>query len=189
MNQEITEKQEFAEQKLPVPDNTRELLEENKKKKLYEELDRVIDRYSKEPGQLIRILQKGQDIFGYLPKEVQSYIAEKTGTPVSEVNGVATFYSLFSTEPKGKFMLNVCMGTACYIKGAQEIMDALKDRLKIDEGETTPDKIFTVKSTRCIGACGLAPVLVVNEHVHGKTGAKDIAKLLQKYRKGEKVDN
>ena len=164
-----------------------EVIDDRKQK--YGELDRVIQRYSNEPGQLIRILQKAQDIFGYLPEEVQAYIAEKTEIPVAEVNGVVTFYSLFSTEPKGKNMLNVCMGTACYVKGAQQVMDALKDRLKIDEGETTPDKLFTIKSTRCVGACGLAPILVVNEDVHGKISAGDVPKIIQKYRKGEKIEN
>ncbi|MCL6560678.1 MAG: NAD(P)H-dependent oxidoreductase subunit E [Firmicutes bacterium] len=172
----------------PLPDVKNEA-EEDETKRKYTELDRVIERYSTEPGQLIRILQKAQDIFGYLPEEVQAYIAEKTEIPVSEVNGVVTFYSLFATEPKGKNMLNVCMGTACYVKGAQEIMDAIKNHLKIDEGETTGDGLFTVKSTRCVGACGLAPILVANEDVHGKIEAKDVTKIIQKYRKGEKVEN
>lgn len=155
----------------------------------YRRLDQVIRKYTSEPGQLIRILQEAQDIFGYLPEEVQAYIAEKMGVPVSEVNGVVTFYSLFSTEPKGKYMMNVCMGTACYVKGAQSLMDELKERLKVDEGETTHDKLFTIKSTRCIGACGLAPILVVNEDVHGRMGTGEISKLIQKYRKGENVEN
>lgn len=155
----------------------------------FKELDKYISLYSKEPGQMIRILQKGQDIFGHLPEEVQAYIAEKTETPVSEVNGVVTFYSLFSTEPRGKYMLNLCMGTACYIKGAQELMDALKERLKIDAGETTPDHLFTVRSTRCIGACGLAPILVVNDDVHGNASPGEIEKIIKKYRKGEGIES
>lgn len=157
--------------------------------KKYAELDRVINLYSAEPGQLIRVLQKAQDIFSYLPEEVQAYIAEKTEIPVAEVNGVVTFYSLFSTEPRGKHMLNVCMGTACYVKGAQEIMDEVKMHLKIDEGETTADGLFTVKSTRCVGACGLAPILIGNEEVHGRIEAKDVPKIIDRYRKGEKVES
>lgn len=138
---------------------------------------------------MIRILQKAQDIFGYLPEEVQAYIAEKTETPVSEVNGIVTFYSLFATEPRGKHTLDICMGTACYIKGAQELMDTLKENLKIDAGETTADHLFTVKSTRCIGACGLAPILVVNGDVHGNASSGEIKKIIKKYRKGEEVES
>lgn len=173
---------EFPKRELPVvaaPQQDNNVSEENKRNRQFKELDRVIQDYSKEPGQLIGILQKAQNIFGYLPEDVQAYIAEKVEMPVSEVNGVVTFYSLFSTEPKGKVMLNVCMGTACYVKGAQEIMDAIKDTLKIDAGETTPDNQFTVKSTRCIGACGLAPILEANGQVHGRIGADDIAKIIQ----------
>lgn len=162
-----------------------ERIEENK----YGELNRVISMYSKEPGQMIRILQKAQEIFGYLPEEVQAYIAEKTETPVSEVNGIVTFYSLFATEPRGKHTLDICMGTACYIKGAQELMDTLKEHLKIDAGETTADHLFTVKSTRCIGACGLAPILVVNGDVHGNASSGEIKKIIKKYRKGEEIDS
>ncbi|MDD4334180.1 MAG: NAD(P)H-dependent oxidoreductase subunit E [Desulfotomaculaceae bacterium] len=155
----------------------------------FSELDQYINLYTKEPGQLIIILQKAQDIFGYLPEKVQAYIAEKTGTPVSEVNGVVTFYSLFSTEPRGKYTLDICMGTACYIKGAQELMNTLKDQLQIDAGETTPDNFFTVKSTRCIGACGLAPVLVVNGKVHRNANSGQITKIIKQYRKGEDGEN
>jgi len=162
---------------------------DNEQERNYKNLDRVIEQYSKKPGQLIRILHKAQDIFGYLSEEVQGYIAEKTGIPVSEVNGVVTFYSLFSTRPKGKYIFRICMGTACYIKGAQGIMNTFKEHLKIDEGETTRDKLFTLKTARCVGACGLAPVLLVNEEVHGETEAKDIVRIIQKYRKGEKIEN
>ncbi|HHU86500.1 MAG: NAD(P)H-dependent oxidoreductase subunit E [Pelotomaculaceae bacterium] len=164
-------------------------LQEDHRSKQFADLDRVIGRYSRERGQLIRILQKAQEIFGYLPEEVQAYIAEKIDIPVSEVNGVVTFYSLFATEPKGKYTLNICMGTACYVKGAQTLMNALKEELKIDEGETTPDGVFTIKSTRCVGACGLAPILVANEDVHGKISPGEIKKIIQTCRKGESVDN
>ena len=151
--------QTIKEQELPVKDvqARNEPLQEDNRSEQFADLDRVIGRYARERGQLIRILQKAQEIFGYLPEEVQAYIAEKLEIPVSEVNGVVTFYSLFTTEPRGKYTLNICMGTACYVKGAQALMDALKEELKIDEGETTPDGVFTIKSTRCVGACGLAP--------------------------------
>lgn len=155
------------------------------REKKFKALDNVIEQYSREPGQLIRILHEAQDIFGYLPEDVQDYVARQTKIPVSEVSGIVTFYSFFSTVPKGKYTLNVCMGTACYVKGAQGLMDAIKEKLKIDEGETTPDRLFTIKSTRCIGACGLAPVLVVNDDVHGQAGVKDVEKIINKYSKGE----
>ncbi|MFX4260709.1 NAD(P)H-dependent oxidoreductase subunit E [Pelotomaculum propionicicum] len=193
MAQEIHREEELREREIPAAfvydvmpgEEKEEKIKENK----YDELNRVISLYSKEPGQLIRILQKAQDIFGHLPEEVQAYIAEKTETPVSEVNGVVTFYSLFSAEPRGKYTLDLCMGTACYIKGAQELMDTLKDHLKIDSGETTPDQLFTVKSTRCIGACGLAPILVVNGDVHGNATTGEILKIIKKYRKGEEIES
>jgi NADH:ubiquinone oxidoreductase subunit E len=184
-NKAVPEKQEIT-----FLYKSHELPKSTQKEQQYEQLNRVIRQYSNEPGQLIRILVKAQEIFGYLPEEVQAYIAEKTETPVAEVNGVVTFYSLFATEPKGKNTLNLCLGTACYVKGAQELMNALKDRLGIDEGETTPDQLFTIRSTRCIGACGLAPVLMVNEEVHGKASINDIDKIIEKYRgKGEHFEN
>ncbi|MDD3654071.1 MAG: NAD(P)H-dependent oxidoreductase subunit E [Desulfotomaculaceae bacterium] len=160
---------------------------ENEKK--FQALDQIIEQYSQEPGQLIKILLKAQDIFGYLPEEVQAHIALKTGVPVSEVNGVVTFYSLFATRPRGRNILKVCMGTACYVKGAQELMDTLKEHLKIDEGGTTSDQLFTLETTRCVGACGLAPVLLANEQVHGEAGAAGVYKIIQDCRKGEKIES
>lgn len=156
--------------------------ENGEREKKFRSLDKVIEQYSREPGQLIRILQKAQGIFGYLPEDVQEYIAEKTGVRVSEISGVVTFYSFFTTVPKGKHTLNVCMGTACYVKGAQSLMDAIQEKLKIGEGETTPDGLFNIKSTRCIGACGLAPVLVVNDDVHGEASVKDVKKVIDELR-------
>ncbi|MDD4169981.1 MAG: NAD(P)H-dependent oxidoreductase subunit E [Desulfotomaculaceae bacterium] len=161
----------------------------DEKEKHFQALDHIIERYSQEPGQLIRILLKAQDIFGYLPEEVQAYIALKTGVPVSEVNGVVTFYSLFATEPRGKNIFKVCMGTACYVKGAQEIMSTLKEHLKIDEGGITSDRLFTLETTRCVGACGLAPVLLANERVYGEAKAAEVPKIIQNYRKGEKIES
>lgn len=152
----------------------------------YAALDRIILRYNGDRDQLIRILQDAQAVFGYLPEEVQTYIAGKMNIPVSEVNGVVTFYALFTTEPRGRFSINVCTGTACYVQGAQNILDDLRRSLNLTDGNTTKDGLFTVKSTRCIGACGLAPVLTVNDEVHGKLTRKDVAKLLRIYkRKGD----
>ncbi|MHB8157044.1 MAG: NADH-quinone oxidoreductase subunit NuoE family protein [Desulfocucumaceae bacterium] len=156
-------------------------------------LDRVIDRYNTGQGQLIRILQEAQNIFGDLPEEVQAYIAGKTDIPVSEVSGVVTIYSLFSTSPRGKYGINVCLGTACYVQGSKGILDDFRRDLGLQNEDSTGDGLFTVKSTRCIGACGLAPVIIVNDEVHGRLSRKEVPKILRKYRKieesGERQDD
>lgn len=149
-------------------------------------LDEIIDRYKEQEGMLIRILQKSQDIFGYLPIEVQARISEKLNIPISTINGVVSFYSLFSQEPRGKNTISVCLGTACYVKGAQEILNAIKEELQIDVGETSMDKLFTLKATRCIGACGLAPVITINDEVHGRLTPADIPSVLYPYIKTHK---
>lgn len=158
------------------------LIRENDKQK-FQKLDKVITRYNVEAGMLIRILQEAQNIFGYLPADVQSYIAKELKLPISTINGVVSFYSLFSQEPRGKYIIRVCMGTACYVKGAQEILNAIKEELAIDVGETSVDKMFTLKATRCIGACGLAPVITINENVHGRLSPADIPSILYQYTK------
>jgi len=155
--------------------------------KKYRSLDQVIDRYSPGEGQLIRILQEAQNIFGYLPEEVQTYIAGKTDMPVSEVNGVVTFYSLFHTDPRGKHGINVCMGTACYVQGAGDILEDFRRDLHLKDCDTTDDGLFTVKNTRCIGACGLAPVITVDGEVYGRLNRKEVPKILRKYRKIEEA--
>lgn len=162
-------------------------LEDEEIKEKFKQLDAVLARYAKDPEQLILVLHRAQDIFGYLPEEVQAYVSHKMGIPLSAVNGVVTFYALFSTEPKGKYNVNVCLGTACYVQGAQRLYDGFKEQLGIKEGDTTEDMLFTVRSSRCIGACGLAPVLTVNEDVHGKLGTKDVSMLIAKYKKNETV--
>jgi NADH:ubiquinone oxidoreductase subunit E len=190
MEQDLEKGPDIIEEAIPRAQNQqlkKETADERKKK--LQALDHIINQYSLEPGQLIGILLKAQDMFGYLSEEVQAYIALKTGVPVSEVNGVVTFYSLFAAEPKGKNMLRVCLGTACYVKGAQEIMNSLKEHLQIDEGETTPDQLFTLKTTRCVGACSLAPVVLANDDVHGQAVAADVLKIIQEYRKGEKIES
>jgi len=174
---------------IPAVERIGRELQDDERDKNFNELNLIIESLAGDKGQLIRILQKAQDIFGYLPDDVQAFIAERLGVPVAEVNGVVTFYSLFSTKPKGKYIINVCMGTACYVKGAQQVMDALKKRLKIDEGETTPDGLFTLKSTRCVGACGLAPILAVNGKVQGMVDPGKIQELIKNCRKGEKNEN
>ena len=169
------------------------LLNDPANKENFRRLNEVLDSYGRDPEQLIRVLQKAQDIFGYLPEEVQAYISDKMDIPVSAVHGVVTFYSLFSTEPRGKYNVNVCLGTACYVQGAQQIYDSFKDQLGLTDNDTTEDKLFTVRSSRCIGACGLAPVITINEDVHGKLTARDVSKLINRYKKdkaaGEKDED
>ena len=152
----------------------------------YKKLDLVLEEYKDEDGMLIRILQKTQDIFGYLPAEVQTYISMKLSIPISTINGVVSFYSLFSQEPQGKYTIGVCLGTACYVKGSTDILDAIKKELQIDVNETSLDMLFTLKATRCIGACGLAPVITVNEEVYGRLSPADVPSILYKYIKTQK---
>lgn len=185
--EETTKQEQFHDDQIIIPpmpetETKRKMrgTEKNKDHK-YIELDKVLDRYRGEKGELIRVLHSAQKIFGYLPQEVQAYVALKMDIPVSEVNGVVTFYTLFVTEPKGKHTVNVCMGTACYVKGANEIMDKLKEELKLDAQETSTDGLFTVRSSRCIGACGMAPVMTVDEEVHGKLNPADLTGILKKY--------
>ncbi len=132
-------------------------------------------------GALMPALQKAQEIYGYLPYEVQLEISKALTIPMSEIYGVVTFYSQFNLSPKGKYQIGVCLGTACYVKGAGDLFDAFKDLLKIDNGECTADGKFSLVATRCIGCCGLAPVLTVNEDVYGKITSKDAAEILSKY--------
>jgi NADH-quinone oxidoreductase E subunit len=130
---------------------------------------------------LIPIMHEAQEIFGYLPIEVQNYIAEALEISITDVYGVATFYSQFSLKPKGKYNISVCMGTACYVKGAQKILDRLKKELNIEVGETTEDGKFTITATRCLGACGLAPVMTINDDVYGRLVEDDIPGIIKKY--------
>lgn len=133
-------------------------------------------------GALMPALQYAQELYGYLPYEVQSIVAEELGLPLSEVYGVVTFYSQFTMSPKGKYQIGVCLGTACYVKGSGEIFEKLKSLLGIDSGECTPDRLFSLDATRCIGCCGLAPVMTVNGEVYGKITANDVEKIIEKYR-------
>ena len=141
-----------------------------------------IDEHRDEPGALMPVLQEAQEIYGYLPIEVQSMIAEELDLPLSEVYGVATFYSQFSLNPKGEHRISVCMGTACYVKGADKLLEGLQERLGIGVGECTPDGLFSIDSTRCVGACGLAPVMMIDDDVYGKMTVKQLDGILDKYR-------
>ena len=144
-------------------------------------LDAVIAKYGKDEGAVMRILQDAQDIYGYLPLEVQRMISIKTGVPLAEIYGVATFYSQFSLNPKGQVALSVCLGTACYVKGAGKVIEKISEVLGIQPGETSADGKFSLDATRCLGACGLAPVITVNEDVYGKLKPEDVKTVLEKY--------
>ena len=141
----------------------------------------VIAKYDGVQGKLMPILQEAQEIYGYLPIEVQKIIADGMGVPLEKVYGVATFYAQFALSPKGKYNISVCLGTACYVKGAGELFDKLSERLGIGADECTPDGKYSLTACRCIGACGLAPVLTVNEDVYGRLTAADVDDILAKY--------
>ena len=151
-------------------------------KEKFEALQLVIDELRNEQGALMPIMQRAQDIFGYLPEEVQNYIAKELDIPVSDIYGVATFYAQFNLEPKGKYIISVCMGTACYVKGSQAVLDKLEEVLGVPAGRTTPDGLFTLNATRCLGACGLAPVIMVNDDVYGRLTPDQVAGIIEKYR-------
>ena len=151
-------------------------------KEKFEALQLVIDELRNEPGALMPIMQRAQDIFGYLPEEVQNYIAKELDIPVSDIYGVATFYAQFNLEPKGKYIISVCMGTACYVKGSQLVLDKLEEVLEVPAGRTTKDGLFTLNATRCLGACGLAPVIMVNDDVYGRLTPDQIPGIIAKYR-------
>ena len=143
----------------------------------------VISELKDVKGALMPIMQHAQEIYGYLPIEVQKIIAEQTGIPMSKIYGVATFYSQFNLNPKGKYQISVCLGTACYVKGAGNIMDRVQQYLGIEDGGCTPDGKFSLDSCRCIGACGLAPVMMINDKVFGRLGADDVDRILGDYEK------
>ena len=134
-----------------------------------------------EPGSLMPNMQKAQDIYGYLPIEVQTMISDELGIPLEKIYGVSTFYSQFNLEPKGQHRISVCLGTACYVKGAQAVYDKLQELLGIGEGGCTSDGKFSLDSCRCIGACGLAPVMMIDEEVYGRLTPDMLADILDKY--------
>lgn len=146
-----------------------------------QELLKVIESHKEQAGALMPILQKAQAIYGYLPIEVQKIIALQLDLPLEEVYGVVTFYSQFSLNPKGEYKISVCLGTACYVKGAGDIYDKLMQKLNIKGGDCTPDGKFSLEACRCIGACGLAPVLTINEEVYGRLVPDDVETILAKY--------
>lgn len=141
----------------------------------------IIDEYKDKEGCLIPILHMAQQIYGYLPIKLQQFIADKLGKPLSEVYGVVTFYSFFTTTPQGENTIRVCLGTACYVRGGKKILEKLKDILGIDVGETTEDQKFTLEVMRCMGACGLAPAIKINEDVYKQVNPDKIESIIEKY--------
>lgn len=146
-----------------------------------EKVQQVIAKYKDTDGALIPVLHEVQEIIGYLPLEIQKVISEGIGVPVSEIYGVVTFYTQFSINPKGKYKIGVCLGTACYVKGSGDILEKIKQIIGIDVGECTEDGKFSLEATRCIGACGLAPVFTVNDDVYGRLVVDDVEGILAKY--------
>lgn len=152
------------------------------------QLDEILDEYRDQPGGLIPALQIAQGRFGYLSKNVLKKISTEFGMPYSEVAGVVSFYSFFSTVPRGKYVVRACLGTACYVRGGKEVLAALKKELGIDVGETTEDRMFSLAVGRCFGACGLAPVIMVNDTVHQRVKPSKVGELLKAYAADEKGD-
>ena len=148
----------------------------------FSKLNDVIDEYKDKPGSLIPVLHRAQQLFGCLPEDVQQFVAEGLGVQESEVYGVATFYSLFSLKPKGRWTISVCLGTACYVKGAADCLEALRKELGTDIGGTSEDGLFTLQGVRCVGACALAPVVVIDDTVYAKVKPEDIKGILAEYK-------
>ncbi len=153
----------------------------NGTKEQEEALKEAIALLNDTKGSLMPIMQKAQGIYGYLPIEVQTMISDETGIPLEKIYGVATFYSQFALQPKGKYQVSVCLGTACYVKGSGDIFHKIEDILKITNGQCTPDGKFSLDSCRCVGACGLAPVMMVNSDVYGRLAPEDVPGILAKY--------
>ena len=145
------------------------------------QINAICDRYVGETTPLMMILSDIQKEYGYIPVDVQEIVYERTGISVAEIYGVVTFYSFFSLKPKGKYIIGCCLGTACYVKGAQQIIDKFSEILGIAPGETTSDGLFTIDALRCIGACGLAPVMMINEEVYGRMTVDSVADVIKSY--------
>ncbi|WP_016777709.1 NADH-quinone oxidoreductase subunit NuoE family protein [Anaerophaga thermohalophila] len=155
--------------KVKIPDNK------------VQELKDICKSFNNDPGELINVLHQAQQLFGYLPAEVQEIVADEMNVSVAHVYGVVTFYSFFSMLPKGKHPISICMGTACYVRGAEKVLDEFKRRLDVKVGETTPDGKFSLSCLRCVGACGLAPVVTIGERVYGRVSPDDVKKILDEY--------
>lgn len=160
--------------------NANGLMENDEKNKLVKE---IVARHMHSKGALIPVLHEVQESYGYLPDEIQEKIAKEMNISKSEVFGVISFYSHFATKPAGKYKISVCMGTACYVKGAGAVLDKLKEKLQVKVGQTTEDGQFTLEECRCLGCCGLAPVLTVNGKVYGRLTIDDVDTILKSYKK------
>ncbi len=156
---------------------------------LLAQLDDVLREYAGVPGALIPVLQIAQAIFGYLPESALRKIALALQKPYSEVAGVVGFYSFFTTVPRGRHLVRVCLGTACYVRGGKQVLSALKDLLRIEVGETTPDRTFSLDVGRCFGACGLAPVIMIDDDVHQRVKPARLSRILDQYRQQEENEN
>lgn len=148
-------------------------------------LDAYIEGLEDKQGSIIHILHHGQEIFGYLPKELQLYVARKTNLPAAKVNGIVSFYSFFSQESSGQFQISVCLGTACFVKGSDAVIKAFREQLGLENKRVTEDGRFSIRDVRCVGACGLAPVVVVNEKIFGHVSADDVAGIIAQYQARE----
>lgn len=155
-------------------------MEKNKDK--IQEFKMFIHEHEDKPGALMPVLQEAQEVFGYLPVEILEIISKGLSIPMAEVYGVVTFYSQFSLIPKGEYTIGICLGTACYVRGAKDLLDETEEILGIKAGATTPDLKFSIDATRCIGACGLAPVITVNDDVYGRLKKGDMKAIIDKYR-------
>ena len=154
--------------------------DEEEEQKL-EQISNVIDLYGGKRDSLIQILHLAQEIYGYLPLKVQKFISEKMDIPVAEISGVVTFYSFFATKPRGEHTIRVCMGTACYVRGGKKLIERLQDLLGIELGDTTPDRKFSLEIARCIGACGLAPAMMIDEKVYKQVNPNQLESILARY--------
>ena len=150
-----------------------------------EKIEKILSKYEKDKSNLIQILNEVQETYGYIPESVQLEISKYLGMEMAEIYGVITFYARFTLKPKGKYNIAVCLGTACFVKGSEKVLDRVKQKLGIDVGETTEDGKFSLEATRCIGACGLAPVFTVNDEVYGKATPELVDKIIDEYKKKE----
>ncbi len=159
---------------------------EQLEKQLLEQLDPQLDTYVGKPGGLIPALQVTQNVMGYIPVSAMKLVSEKLGAPMSRIYGIVTFYSFFSLNPRGKYVIRVCMGTACYVLGANEVLESFKKELGIEIGGVTEDRLFSLEVGRCFGACGLAPVIMVNDDVHQQVKPSTVCDIINTYRATEK---